>query len=171
LTKEECLAQMHASFAEVDVVLDRIPTDRLTQPGVTEEWSVRDLLAHIAGYERYVAAAVFGDLTGQTPTNQDFYGRDDAPTPEEEANDDTTNAWVVAHARTLPVADVLAEYRWAHARLVEAVAACAETDFDDPARFASMERKTLAAVLPGQCWGHHREHLPQLAAFAQGLAP
>jgi len=76
----------------------------------------------------------------------------------------------VAHARTLPVPEVLAEYRWAHARLLEAVEACAETDFDDPGRFPSMEGKTLAAVLPGQCWGHHRQHLPQLAAFAERLA-
>jgi hypothetical protein len=65
---------------------------------------------------------------------------------------------------------VLAEYRWAHTRLLEAVEACAETDFDDPGRFPSMEGKTLGAVLPGQCWGHHREHLPQLAALAERLA-
>jgi hypothetical protein len=72
MTKDEILAEMHASFAEVDAVLDRIPADRLTETGVTEEWSVRDMLAHIAGYERYVAAAILGDLTGQTPRNQDL---------------------------------------------------------------------------------------------------
>jgi hypothetical protein len=29
---------------------------------------------HEAGYERYVAAAVFADLTGTPATNQDYYG-------------------------------------------------------------------------------------------------
>ena len=164
--KESTLAEMRASFAEVTAVLGRIPRDQLTEAGVTEEWSVRDMLAHEAGYERYVAAALFGDLTGRPPTVRDFYGRDDAPTEAEEATDTTTNAWVVAHARTLPVDAVLADFRWAHDRLVEAVEACVESDFEDPDRFPSLKGKTLVRVLPNQCWGHHREHLVQLEAFA-----
>jgi hypothetical protein len=165
--KETCLADMRASFEEVMAVLDTIPRERLTDVGATEEWSVRDVLAHESGYERYVAAALFGDLSGKPPTNREFYGRDDAPTEADDASDDSTNAWVVAYARTLPVEEVLAEHRWAHDRLVEAVEACAEGDFEDPNRFPSMRGKTLLAVLPGQCWGHHRDHLRQLEAFAQ----
>jgi hypothetical protein len=60
-TKETCLAEMRASFNEVMAVLDTIPRERLTEVGVTDEWSVRDVLAHEAGYERCVAAALFGD--------------------------------------------------------------------------------------------------------------
>jgi DinB family protein len=169
-TKETCLAEMRASFDEVMAVLGSIPRERLTELGVTEEWSARDMLAHEAGYERYVAAALSGDLTGRPPTNRDFYGRDDAPTEADDATDDTTNAWVVAHARTLPVEEVLAEFRWAHDRLVEAVEACVEADFEDPKRFPSFKGKTLVAILPDQCWGHHREHLSRLEAFAQAPA-
>lgn len=169
-TKETCLAEMRASFDEVMAVLDTIPRDRLTDVGVTEEWSVRDMLAHEAGYERYVAAALFGDLTGKPPTNRDFYGRDDAPTEADDANDDTSNAWVVAYARTRPVEEVLAEFRWAHHRLVEAVEACVESDFQDPDRFPSMKGKTLLAILPNQCQGHHREHLRQLEPFARKIS-
>src|SRR4029450_13498714 len=50
-------------------------------------------------------------------TNRYFYGRDDAPTEADDASDDSTNAWVVAHARTQPVAALLAAFRWAHERL------------------------------------------------------
>jgi len=124
------------------------------------------MLAHEAGYERYVAAALFGDLTGRPPTVRDFYGRDDAPTEADDVNDDSTNAWVVARVRTLPVDEVLAEFRWPHDRLVEAVEACAEADFEDPDRFPSLKGKTLLRILPNQCWGHHREHVIQLRAFS-----
>jgi hypothetical protein len=168
--KETCLAEMRGSFDEVIAVLGTIAPERLTEVGVTEDWSVRDMLAHQAGYERYVAAAIFGDLTGRPTTVRDFYGRDDPPTEAEESSDDATNAWYVARARTLPVDDVLAEFRWAHDRLVEAVEACGDGDFDDPDRFPSFEGRTMLAVLPGQCWSHHREHLPQLGAFAQQVA-
>jgi hypothetical protein len=170
-TKEACLAEMRASFDELTAVVDAIPRDRLEESGVVGEWSVRDLLAHLAGYERYVAAAIFADLTGTPATTGDFYGRDDAPSEADEATDDTTNAWVVARARQQPLNAVLEEFRWAHHRLVEAAAACDEPDFDDPARFPSMRGKTLAAVLPNQCWGHHREHLPQVVDWLNAAAP
>jgi len=161
-TKAACLAEMRASFDELTAVVDAIPRDRLDEPGVVPGWSVRDMLAHLAGYERYVAAAIFADLTGTPATNQDFYGRDDAPSEADDANDDTTNAWVVAYARRQPLDAVLDEFRWAHDRLAEAVAACDEADLDDPARFPSMLGRSFADVLPDQCWGHHREHLPQI---------
>jgi hypothetical protein len=153
---------MRASFAELTAVVDAIPPQRLTEVGVTEEWSARDMLAHMAGYERWVAAALFGDRTGTTPTNQDYFGRDDAPSEADDANDDTTNAWVVAHTRTLPVEAVVAEFRWAHHHLVEAVEACVEADFEDPSRFPFTNGRTLISIVPDQCQGHHRQHVPQL---------
>jgi hypothetical protein len=170
-TKETCLARMRDSFAEVMAVVEAIPADRLADLGVTEEWSVRDMLAHQAGYERWVAAAVIGDLTKTPPTNQEYYGRDDAPTEADDANDDTSNAWVVAHARSVPVADTLAEFRWAHDRLVDAVEMCDEADLEESTRLPFTKGKTLLEILPGQCWGHHLQHLPQLKAFAEGLSP
>ena len=164
--KDQCLAEMHASFGEVTRALARIPSERLTEVGATEAWSVRDVLAHEAGYERYVAAALLGDLSGREPTTQDFYGRDDPPTPEVDASEDATNAWYVDRARAMPVDAVMAEFRWAHDRLVEAVEACDEQDFEDPDRFPSFEGRSLRSVLPGQCWGHHREHLAHLESMA-----
>jgi hypothetical protein len=168
--KTETLAEMRAGFAEANAVLARIPSDRLTEVGVTDEWSVRDLLAHEAGYERWVAAAVFGDLEGRTPSNQEFFGRDDAPSEADDANDDTTNAWVVAHARTLPLEQVLAEREWAHDRLIAAVEACSEEQLTEVGLLPSMKQKPLLEVLPDQCWGHHRQHAAQLRAFADRLA-
>lgn len=169
-TRDETLADMRASWDEVEAVLDRIAEDRMLEPGVVGDWSVRDLLAHVAGYERYVSALIFGELEGRTPTNQDFYGRDDPPTPEDDANDDTSNAWVVAHARKQPLKATLDEYRWAHDQMIRAVEACSEADLEDPNRFPSLKGKTLLSILPGQCMGHHREHLPQLRAFADAGA-
>ena len=168
-SKDQTLADMPSKLGETEAVLATIPEDRMLEPGVVEEWSVRDLLAHIAGYERYVSALIFGDLEGRTPTNQQFYGRDDAPTPEDDANDDTSNAWVVEYARKRELQDTLTEYRWAHQQMIEAVETCTDADLEDPNRFPSLKGKTLLAILPGQCMGHHREHLPQIEAFAQPL--
>lgn len=165
--RDRCLAEMRASFVEVAAVLETIPAGRLTEVGVTDEWSARDLVAHQAVYERYVAALLFGELTGQRPTTHHLYGRDDTPTAADGVDEDAGNAWVVAHARTLPVEAVLSEFRWAHERLIEAVERCEEGDFGSADRFPSFEGRSLEDSLPGQCWNYHRQHLPQLEAFAR----
>ena len=168
-SKDDTLADMRASWDETEAVLASIPEDRMLEPGVTDEWSVRDLLAHIAGYERYVSALIFGELENRTPTAQQFYGRDDEPTPDDDLNDDTSNAWVVAYARKQPLQATLEEYRWAHDQMLKAVEACSDAELQDPKRFPSLNNKSLLTILPGQCLGHHREHLPQLQAFADNL--
>ena len=168
-TKDDTLADMRASWDETEAVLASIPEDRMLEPGVTDEWSVRDLLAHIAGYERYVSALIFGELENRTPTVQQFYGRDDEPTPDDDLNDDTSNAWVVAYARKQPLPATLEEYRWAHDQMLKAIEACSDAELQDPKRFPSLNNKSLLTILPGQCLGHHREHLPQLQAFADNL--
>ena len=55
-TKADCLAEMRASWGEMTTVVDAIPPERMDEPGVVPGWSVRDMLAHLAGYERYVDA-------------------------------------------------------------------------------------------------------------------
>jgi len=168
-TKGRTLADMRAAWDETEAVLSTIPEDRMLSVGVTDEWSVRDLLAHIAGYERYVSALILGDLEGRKPTTKEFYGRDDEPSAEDDANDDTSNAWVVDYARKQPLHATLAEYHWAHDQMIRAVEACSDADLEDPSRFPSLNGKTLLSILPGQCMGHHREHLPQLKAFASAV--
>jgi hypothetical protein len=166
-TKESCLDSMSASWAELSAVLARIPRRGMTEPDVIGDWSVRDLLAHFAGYERYVAAEVFATLEGREATNRERYGRDDIPSPADDADEDAGNAWVVEFARSRPVEDVVDEFRWAHHRLFEAVVACPDTALDDPNGFPEFGGRSLAAILPGQCWGHHRQHLPELEAWVE----
>lgn len=153
---------MHASWDELTAVVNRIPREWMEEPDAIGEWSVKDVLAHMPGYERWVANTIFADMEGREGTNQELYGRDEAPSAEDDLNDDTSNAWVVGYARTQSLDWVLNELAWAHKRLVQAVEACTDADLDDPSGFPSMNGKSFAAILPNQCWTHHRDHLAQI---------
>jgi uncharacterized protein (TIGR03083 family) len=168
-TRNACLESMSASWRELSAVLAMIPVERLAEPNALGDWSVRDLLAHFAGYERYVAAEVFASLDGRGATTRERYGREDEPTEADDATQDAGNAWVVEFARTRPLDDVLTEFRWAHHRLVEAVEACPPEELDDPLRFPQFGGRSLAEILPSQCWNHHRQHLPELADWVRRL--
>ncbi|MEV0622479.1 maleylpyruvate isomerase family mycothiol-dependent enzyme [Nonomuraea sp. NPDC050404] len=71
------------------------------RPSRCEGWSVRDVLAHLAGEERYNHACLNG-------TVQDLMDRMAA---EGVRGYDDFNEWSVRERRTLPVEEVLAEWR------------------------------------------------------------
>ena len=162
---------MQASWAELIAVIDRIPRDRMDEPNTIGDWSVKDILAHFPGYERWVGATVIAELEGREATIVELYGRADAPSPEEDADDDLSNAWLINHARTQSLDWVLDELAYGHRRLVEAVEACTDADLEDPNRFRSMEGRSFAAVLPNQCWEHHRRHLAEIEAWITASLP
>ncbi len=163
--RDTALAHMRDGYAQMESVLAGLELDDLEQPGVVGEWSLRDVLAHFAGYERYVAAEVGAALENREATNQELYGGEEAPTPEDDLNEDTGNAWVVGRARLQPLQAVLDEFSGSHHRLVGAVERCSDADFEDPSRFAFCNGRSLASVLPNQCWAHYEQHLPDIRSW------
>src|SRR5690606_41958224 len=75
-------------------------------PSRCEGWSVRDVLAHLAGQEAYNHAC----LDGTVPELFDRLRREGVGEDLDRVND-----WMVRQRRDLPVAEVLAEWREANA--------------------------------------------------------
>jgi hypothetical protein len=169
-SREDALEQMRAGYGQISEALATVPREHLTDPGVVGEWSLRDVLAHFAGYERYLSGEVLATLQGRAATNEELYGRPDAPTPADDIDENTSNAWVVARARRQPVDAVLEDFATAHYRLVAAVEACDDDEFEDLARFASFDGRSLASVLPNQCWAHYAQHLPDILRWCAASA-
>ena len=49
-----------------------IPEERLTEPGVVGDWSVKDLLGHVAVWDAHAVAAVRRYLAGEAPDQVDW---------------------------------------------------------------------------------------------------
>ena len=47
-TKAALIAALRASRAEFDSVVSQVPSERMTEPGACGSWSVKDVLAHLA---------------------------------------------------------------------------------------------------------------------------
>jgi uncharacterized protein (TIGR03083 family) len=66
-TVNDTLARIDRAWDELLAVLDAVPDDRLAEPGPVGAWSVKDLLGHIAVWDRIPIEAVprllAGDLT------------------------------------------------------------------------------------------------------------
>src|SRR6266545_8341315 len=109
MTKAALLDAMAAGRAGWDDLLVAVGSSRMDQARVVGAWSVRDVVAHVAAYERWVAAMLLADLRGRPATPRELYDRDDAPPPDLDGPDPDHaryNAWVVEHARTRPLDEV-----------------------------------------------------------------
>jgi hypothetical protein len=60
MNRQEILARIETSWQDFLHVIDGIPSDRATEPGVSGEWSTRDILGHLAFWEDRAAAALEG---------------------------------------------------------------------------------------------------------------
>jgi hypothetical protein len=55
MAKDEMLAQIDRSWANLISAIEGLSTDHWGESGVSGEWSVKDLLGHVAFWDRYSA--------------------------------------------------------------------------------------------------------------------
>lgn len=97
---------LDAEADRLDAHFGALPAGGWDQPSACAGWSVRDVLAHLAGEERYNHACLDGDLPG--------FRRELAEAGV--AGMSGFNDWCVRQRRDRPVGEVLAEWREASGR-------------------------------------------------------
>lgn len=122
---------------------------RVTEPGAAGDWSLKDVVAHVAHWERYMARRLQAVLRGET----------NIP-PESTLDTDEDNALVYAEHRDEPLADVLAGARQSHQELLGLVEALPESALAGTHWFSSSDAPLWESIA-GNTYEHYREHAPR----------
>ena len=97
----------------------------LLEPGVTDDWSVRDILAHVSWWEEEALKHLPQILKGERPQRYSvLYGGIDA-----------FNAQMTEKKQGLPLLQVLREMEDTHIRLIQYLQSVAEEQFSTDTRF------------------------------------
>jgi hypothetical protein len=114
MQKAELIDWLHEEHRQWERLLNEIGTARMNQPGVVAQWSMKDLIAHLTGWNRalvaHFAAAQHGDSEASLPW------------PARLQNDDDINAWIYETYQDRSVRDILEESEQVFQRLMAAVA-------------------------------------------------
>ncbi len=125
-------------------------------PGVTTHWSAKDVLAHMASYERFLEEALL-ELEGRGPTPVLDAMRNDAG---------GFNESQVSARRGLSAEAVRREYEEAHARVIERVKALSPARLRQPGTIPWYGPDySLDDLIVYANYAHKREHGAQLRAF------
>ena len=131
---------------------DSIPDDAMLE-AVAGEWTRKDLVAHVAYWERHSA-----DVIEALRAGRDLYGPGPRPTTDER----NEQAW--RESRDLPPSRVRQAERDAWERLVRVLDEADEHELFDPGHYPAMEQQPIAEMVREDTTAHYAEHLPELTS-------
>jgi hypothetical protein len=153
IPKAELLARLNASRAELESVVTHVPLERLTEPGACGTWSVKDVLAHLAVENDWLALQLERRVRGEVPGPEELQRVEELGL----ADNQTRNTYYGGQHRDLDLAYVCDWDRQAHERLLVAVAALPESRLQEPDWWTG--GRALGSVLHGH---HDREHAQEI---------
>lgn len=141
---------------EWEVLLADVDPDRFDEPGVSGDWSFRDVVAHLLAWRdgslRLLEAAARGEPEPPPPW------------PTTLTTDDAIGAWLHERDRQVPARAVLAAYLDTFARLRAVIRTLPVDALTDPDYFPWMNGESVAASMLDRSWFDHLhvEHEPDL---------
>jgi hypothetical protein len=150
------LAAVRAGRNRLDRALDAID-DRAMMDRVDDEWTRKDVLAHIEAWERRVVTLLDRLRAGDPPMDQ--------------VETDERNARFYAADRNRSLVDVKTGEREAYEAMIAAIEGATDEELFDENRFAWTDGDPLAQWFRGNGDEHYDEHLEQLTRPARRDLP
>ena len=154
-TKADLIEGINGAWSTLEGAIASSSEKALTTPG-GDSWSVKDHLAHIESWERYLLAV----LERRSPSAA--IGIDLATVRS--TADDPLNALIIEPTKEQPLSQVLADLRRTHEQLLAVVAALPEGDLEklaadyQPEELAG-DTDSIAVWIAHICDEHLRDHV------------
>jgi len=143
VSKDALLREMEAGFAGLLDAVSGLSDEQLTRAWYGD-WSVRDILAHVAGWHREEIAMLERMARGERPV----------PESADYTDDDAWNARFAAKWRAASAGDVLAELKASEEAYLAAASRLPEERFE--------EGRTAQRLVQQGCTEHYREHADEI---------
>jgi hypothetical protein len=151
-TKAEVLSLMRKSHQEFYNVLSRIPDERMDEIALYDNWTIKDLIAHIGAWQQSLAGRIAALRSNQPPEK---VGEHDI---------DKTNAIFLERYRKTPLAEVRAMEAASFEALEQQVREASEAEIFEPHHFPSYQYALLAPIA-GDTYEHYPDHLKDVRAW------
>jgi len=152
---------MRSGRARWEALLSQVGESRMTEPGVTSDWSVKDIVAYVTAYEQGLVSWLEAASRGKS-----------LELPVLDHPDvDHRNALIFAHNQRRPLEDVLADSRQVFQQLLRLAQALPELDLLDPQQTEWFvqprwgESRALWKCIADDSYDHYHQHTPGIRAW------
>jgi hypothetical protein len=154
------LPLIQTSRAALDNLVASLDEKSITVPGVEGEWSIKDILAHLAAWEARLTVWLEAALRGERAARPEPGLTWDAM--------DALNEQTYRANRDLPLTAVLRQAREIHVRLLQTVQAClgqlSPADFER-APDGDGDEAPLKFQIAANTYEHYEEHVANIQAW------
>lgn len=155
MKREELMERVRASRERWNEVLARVPVERMTEPGVAGEWSVKDIVAHLTWFDREMIGLVEAKA---------FIGSDLWELPPHERN-----AEIHKRNRDRSLPEVATEAGLVFGVLVDLLGRLSDQDLADPQCFPGMPEDWVPGDIFAQnTFEHYDAHAAALERWLDG---
>jgi uncharacterized damage-inducible protein DinB len=155
MTRATLLERMHSARAELEAVLHDASEERFSRPGVSGDWSIRDLLAHISFWERRTVDRL------HKPSDQQ-------PAPMTEATMHALNAEAAAAGSAQPLAAVVAGSDASYQLLLREIEGLSDETLNETERLGP-DSGPVWDNIAGNGYDHYAEHAAEIRAWLAAL--
>ncbi len=151
--KASILNEMRTNYAALEETLTPLDEAQLTTKGVIPDWSIKDVLAHIASWHHRLLTWLGAAIRNEEPTISG---------PDNVEEMDALNAQFYQENKSRPLDEVLTGFRTTYQQIMDIIQAMHEEDLINPHRFTWTEGKPLWHLVAGDTYEHYQEHTRQI---------
>lgn len=157
MDKAQLLDEMNRGYATLETVLAPLDQQQMTTPGVTGDWSIKDIVAHLAVWQDYLVIRLQAAARNEVPAMYGIVSDED-----EGSAIDRLNAGFYEENKSRPLDDVLANLRTTYRQIEDDVQTLNDEDLFEPKRFAWMKGNALWELVEGNTYEHYQEHIASI---------
>lgn len=151
----QCLQDGYTAFV---ALLNSLGEEQMTTPGVNGDWTVKDILVHIATWQRRMASRLEA-LARNDETNPN----QPAITTEEEMHGFNDATFAANQSR--PLVQAWSDLRSSYQDVLQSTRLLNENDLFNPQRYAWLEGSALWENIAGNSFAHYEEHTLMITAW------
>lgn len=158
MTPHDLLDRIRQGRAALAMLWGSLTAEQMVRrPGPQEDWSVKDLVAHIAWWESFILERVTDLINGARSEPAEHH--------------DVLNARAYAQHKDSSLTEVLAAFDANWPRLEALIASLSDEQINTPAYYRTYDGVALLPILGAGTFNHYPSHMTDLRAYVDGLIP
>jgi hypothetical protein len=160
--KAELARQIRSAYASLETLLTQLSESQRIQGGVTEEWSVKNLVAHITFWQTFLERQIRAVLRNEAVPRLDIDSQTDT---------DRINRQAVTASDQQTWSEVHTTFQDAVQQMLGTIEGLSEDDLFVPGRFQALDRAPLWQCIAGETYEHYATHAEHIRAWVQTTRP
>src|SRR5688500_14398731 len=161
ITRAKVVQAIKQGRAEWEATLAEVGRERMEQPGVEGEWTVKDIVAHNMWNEREMVRMVSDHALMPSESDRLWMMSND------ERNEELYRVF-----KDRPLDELLDEDHKVHSQLMDAMENLNDADMVDPGRFPGMPDDWVPwEIIAGCTFNHYPDHIKDIRAWLENTKP